>query len=75
MDDLFAEVRAHRHLPDPAAARAIRLAAGVGQTRLARELGVHRVTVARWERGTRTPRGQFLKRYVELLELLRKEAT
>lgn len=74
MDDLIAEVRAHQRLPRPADARAIRLTAGVGQTRLAKELGVHRVTVARWELGTRHPRGRLLERYVELLGVLQREA-
>lgn len=73
MGDLIAEVRAHRRLPKPAEARAIRLAAGVAQTRLAGELGVNRVTLARWERGTRRPRGRLLERYVALLEALAAE--
>lgn len=73
MDELLAEVRAHVRLPEPEDARAIRLRAGVAQTRLAQELGVDRVTVARWERGTRHPRGRLLEKYVELLEMLERE--
>ena len=72
--ELIGEVRAAHRLPSPAAARAIRLAAGVGQTRMARELGVNRVTVARWECGTRRPRGPLLQAYVDLLEDLQREA-
>jgi transcriptional regulator with XRE-family HTH domain len=59
-----------RRLPSPAAARAIRLGAGVTQQELADELAVDRVTVARWEAGDRTPRGQLRLRYVQVLEQL-----
>jgi transcriptional regulator with XRE-family HTH domain len=34
---------------------------------------VHRETVARWESGDRTPRGDLLLAYVELLDDLRAE--
>jgi transcriptional regulator with XRE-family HTH domain len=71
---LIDQVRAARRLPPPAVARAIRDAAGVSQQQLADELGVNRVTVARWELGTRTPRGELRLRYTTLLEQLRKVA-
>jgi transcriptional regulator with XRE-family HTH domain len=70
---LLAQVRAARRLPSYQRARAIREDAGVSQEQLADELGVHRVTVARWELGTRTPRGDTLRRYVELLDALDRE--
>lgn len=41
---------------------------------MARELGVHRVTFLRWERGDRTPRGAHLDAYSRLLREL-DEAT
>ena len=63
------EVRRSRTLPGPQACRAIRLAAGLSQERLARELGVHRVTVTRWEAG-RLPRGQARLAYGDLLREL-----
>jgi DNA-binding transcriptional regulator YiaG len=74
MSVLVEHVRAARRLPPPAVARAIRASAGVSQQRLADELGVCRVTVARWEIGARTPRGEIRLRYVDLLDQLR-EAT
>ena len=74
MSGLVEQVRAARRLPPPAVARAIRAAAGVSQQRLADELGVCRVTVARWEIGARTPQGEIRLRYVDLLAQLR-EAT
>ena len=67
------EVRMSRRMPAPALARAIRQAAGVSQARLAEELRVHRVTVARWEAGRRRPRGELALRYAALLDELREE--
>ena len=61
-------------LPSPAAARAIRLAAGVSQQRLADELGVHPLTVARWEEGLFRPNGRSRRAYVELLAALKAAA-
>ncbi|WIX99332.1 helix-turn-helix transcriptional regulator [Amycolatopsis mongoliensis] len=72
--DLIEEIELAKRLPKPAEARAIRLQAGVPITRLARELDVHRVSVARWEAGSRKPRGQLLLRYASLLDQLRKAA-
>jgi DNA-binding transcriptional regulator YiaG len=74
MSVLVEQVRAARRLPPPVVAKAIRAAAGVSQQRLADELGVCRVTVARWEIRARTPRGEIRLRYVDLLDQLR-EAT
>ena len=69
---LAEQVRAARRLPSPAVARAIRDAAGVSQQQLADELGVNRVTVARWELGERTPRGELRLRYTDLLDELQE---
>ena len=63
--------RLRRRLPSPRTRRQIRERAGVRQIDLARELGVTRVCVCRWERaGDRTPRGALLVAYVKLLERL-----
>ena len=51
--------------------RAIRLDAKLTQDDLAESIGVGRVTVARWELGMRTPRGDYLVRYVALRDELR----
>jgi DNA-binding transcriptional regulator YiaG len=72
MTALLEEVRTRRRLPAPSVAKAIRTAAGVSQQRVAEELHVHRVTVARWEDGTRRPSGRLLGAYLELLEQLRE---
>lgn len=74
MSALVERVRRAKRLPSPAVARAVRLAANVSQADVAGELGVHRVTVARWESGDRRPSGDLLDRYVQLLADLR-EAT
>jgi transcriptional regulator with XRE-family HTH domain len=73
MTELVEEVRRARRLPPPPLARAIRETAGVSQQRLADELGVHRVSVARWELGLRRPRGRLLVAYTDLLDALRRE--
>lgn len=73
--DLLDEVRAARRLPAPPMARAIRESAGVSQTRLAEELGVHRITVVRWEAGLSIPRGALRIRYADLLASLQKEVS
>jgi DNA-binding XRE family transcriptional regulator len=69
---LVDEVRTTRSLPPPAAARRIRVLAGVTQERMAREVGVHRVTLARWEAGDATPRGASRVQYAELLAELQE---
>lgn len=50
----------------------IRIAAGVSQQRMATELGVHRMTLLRWENGTRRPRGDARVNYAQLLAELQK---
>ncbi len=67
MSALLDEIRSRPKAPAPRVAQAIRVGAGISQSRLAEELGVHPVTVARWECGTRSPRGETLRAYVALL--------
>lgn len=71
---LLNDVRARGALPTPALRRAIREAAGVSQGQIAREVGVHRMTVCRWESGTSTPTGEHLHAYAAILRDL-QEAT
>ncbi|WP_345377384.1 helix-turn-helix transcriptional regulator [Frondihabitans cladoniiphilus] len=66
------ELEAARQLPPPRLAREIRAAAGVSQARMAETLGVQRVTVVRWENGTRRPRREHLVAYVALLQSLQR---
>ena len=68
-----AKLTARRRLPVPAMCRAIRLASGLTQSDVAASIEppVSRETVARWEGGTRTPRGETLRQYVALLDELR----
>lgn len=70
---LLEELRVSRSLPAPPLAREIRRAANVSRDRLAEELNVHPVTVARWERGTRVPRGELRIAYARLLAALASE--
>ena len=54
-------------LPPAKTRRAIRLAAGVSQVRMAAELGINRVTFIRWENAAMEPRGENAERYARLL--------
>ena len=74
MSGLVAEVRESLSLPSGPIARAIRDAANVPRARMAAELGVHEMTVCRWEMGTRTPTGDLRLAYIRLLREL-EEAT
>jgi DNA-binding transcriptional regulator YiaG len=71
---LVEEIRNRRPVPPPRRLRAMRERVGVTQHRLATELGVHPVTVARWEAGTRSPSGSLRDRYLDLLEALAEVA-
>lgn len=57
-------------LPSPAERRRLRERAGVSQEDVARVVGVTREAVTRWESGLRTPRGQRLDQYVQVLHHL-----
>ncbi len=69
---LIKETRALRQLPSPEERRNIRLEAGISQQELAAALGASRVTLSRWETGTRRPRGEMAIRYARALERLIK---
>jgi DNA-binding transcriptional regulator YiaG len=71
MSALVERVKMSRQFP-PSLAKAIREAAGVSQQQVAAELGVHRVSVARWEGGVRSPRGPLRTAYVDLLRQLQE---
>lgn len=71
-DTLIQTLRTRKALPTPAICRHIRISAGVSQELAAREVGVHRETISRWERGERRPSDQHLARYLTLLEELSK---
>lgn len=70
---LIEEVRQGIRLPRPAQARLIRVSAGISQERLAQEVGVHRVTLTRWESGASVPRGRARARYSRVLAQIQTE--
>jgi len=70
MSALLDEVRESLALPGPDVARQIREAANVSQARLASELGVHEITVGRWEAGLHVPHGELRRAYARLLAQL-----
>lgn len=69
MTGLLDELRTERHRTPVEAAR-VRTAARVPQWRLAAELGVDRVTLARWELGWNRPRPEARRRWNDLLDQL-----
>lgn len=74
MSNLMSEVEARASLPTPAVARAIREHAGASQENLARAVGVTRMSVCRWEKGTHRPRGLHLLAYAAVLRDLQRVA-
>ncbi len=66
---LVDRLRANR-LPPPAERRAIRRRAGASLEDVAAALGVQKMTISRWERGTREPWPKHLAAYICLLEAL-----
>lgn len=59
-----------RRLARNGGARALRQAAGVSASEVARDLNVTPGAVSRWERGLRVPRGVTAERWAELLRRL-----
>jgi DNA-binding transcriptional regulator YiaG len=74
IEELEAELALMRRLPSPDSRRGIRKDAGVSGHRAAQMIGVSDMALSLWERGKRTPRGEYLERYVELLDELRRVA-
>jgi len=68
---LLEQITVRRRLPPPPQRRAMRQLAGLSMRHLAEELGVSVTAVGQWERGERSPRGDNLVSYVELLETIR----
>jgi transcriptional regulator with XRE-family HTH domain len=74
LDDLLERKTTRRRLPAPDVRRLLRERAGLTQTEAGEFLAVLPSTVSRWESGQRTPRGDRLDRYLQLLERLRQVA-
>jgi transcriptional regulator with XRE-family HTH domain len=70
--ELEGRVQARSELPTPAVRRALREAVGESLDGVARVVGVTRQAVAMWESGERTPRGENLESYVEVLRMFRR---
>ena len=73
LDNALTLARLRRRLPPPEARRVLRVSSGVSQSVIAREIGVDRATVSRWETGERSPRAVHLEPYIRLLERLASE--
>lgn len=68
--DLLDRARALGQLPAPRQRRLIRESAGASQRDLADALGVHVMTLNRWERGQVRPRAQHVVAYADILRRL-----
>jgi DNA-binding transcriptional regulator YiaG len=68
---LAAEVAASRELPSPAACRALRVSARLSLARVGEVCGVTRQAVWAWEHGTRRPRGEHLRRYLQVVAVMK----
>lgn len=75
MGTLADDVQLMVTLPGPAQRMTIRQQARVSRERVADELDVTPLAVARWERGTREPRGELRLRYARLLRMLHEIVT
>ena len=73
LDRALYKSRARRRLPSPEQRRALRERAGITQADVAKALGVHRITVTRWETGQRVPGNKKIEAYVRLLDRLAAE--
>src|SRR4051794_6342088 len=65
-------VQTRNELPSPAVRRSLREAAGESLDNVAAVVGVTRQAVALWEAGERTPSGDNLERYVQVLRVFRR---
>ncbi|MCW2601688.1 MAG: hypothetical protein JWM02_3517 [Frankiales bacterium] len=74
MPTLIEIATATRDLPPPPLRRHWRVQAGASQDQVAEQLQVTRAAVSRWEKGTRSPRGEHLVAYAALLAQLREIA-
>lgn len=72
-ESLIAVVRNRLGLPDLERRLSIRESAGVSATEMARVIGCTRQAVRNWETGRRTPRGDHLTAYADLLNSLQTE--
>jgi hypothetical protein len=76
VDEILARGRLRRGLPDPPLRKELRLANDLTQqdvtdaVRAITERPIARETVCRWESGVRTPRGELLAAYMEVLDKL-----
>jgi transcriptional regulator with XRE-family HTH domain len=64
------EIAKARALIRSGRAQAIRERAGLSRSEVAESVGVNDSTIARWETGERSPRGEGAKRYARLLREL-----
>lgn len=72
-ETLALRARARRELPDPAGARALRIASGVQLREMAETVGVSRRSLWLWEIGERKPMGRHIEAWAKALNVLARE--
>jgi transcriptional regulator with XRE-family HTH domain len=75
LQELAAEYENIQRLPDPETCRYFRRRVRASQRSVAKAAGVTVMTVSRWENGSRTPRGETLARYLDVLDQLEEMAS
>jgi transcriptional regulator with XRE-family HTH domain len=73
-DRLRDRIRVLNALPSPEQRAALRKNLGLSRRDLAEAVGVSEAAIGHWERGIRHPRGEYLRRYVDVLDVLKREA-
>jgi transcriptional regulator with XRE-family HTH domain len=73
INELLAERRRLKALPQPSVRRALRVGVGVSQAAVGRQVGVSRAAIGMYEQGSRQPTGEHLQRYLEVLRAFRDE--
>jgi transcriptional regulator with XRE-family HTH domain len=75
VQELKQRAESRRVLPAPEERRRIRKDAGATLEEVAEVVGVTRQTVILWENGSRSPSGERLTRYMDLLRVLQEATT
>lgn len=65
--------RLRKRLPPPVIRRLLRESNYLALRHIAAACDVDVATISRWEAGLRTPRGEYLKRYIAVLDQLARE--
>lgn len=66
----ISKVQVRRELPNGATLKALRLAAGLSQADVAREVGCSSAAISHYETGRSRPRPDVARRYLDVIKLV-----